>query len=476
MWSSSPRRPDRPHAPMVSDSLPPAWLTGSTPAHDIASDSLDGGGLPDQSSFNLPTTSLPRELSRLLFVSWVIKLSADRFALTRYGGGEQAGRRYFSFGDDPAGFLVSTALAGGPWRLEKVHGLPQVLVTQLLQDAVASTASGDFGADVVYQVEMATRPTRVDAYFALHGVRILTDQVRLLGRRRLADRAMLEFTEAPDHPPGVVRLFAPVTQIRALLFVPGPTAGPLSKQVAISFGEVVAAACSLALGRCVALSPTSYELPASAEVAASAGEIRHAVDIPGLSRDSVSLDVFGELFNRGGAEALARSAGALLAYHGALQESNADLATMSLVTAIEALILPRGEWRKDKVTKRFIEAVQDLCPQAVDEVLLHADVEEAFVYTKGGGSMTQRDQLLNRIHELKSALTHEGMGRPGTDASRTFGHPAAMRVALLSGLARAAMLSFIQAPRSFQPRSGEVASRHRFGSRTVTGWTRDAKV
>lgn len=402
----------------------------------------------DESTFSLPTTSLPLEISRLLFVSWVIKLSADRFALTRYDGGEEAGTRSFSFGDDRAGFVLFTPAAGGSWRLQEVHALPQESVTELLQDATARTVAGDFGADVVYELDMSTRPIRIDAHFALHGARILGDQVRIQGNRRLADRAVLEFTEVPVDPPGVVTLFAPVTHIRALLYVPGPTAGPLSKQVATRFGEVVAAVCSLALGRQVMFSPTSYSLPATDEMVAATCKARHDVGIPGLERDGVSLDVFGELFSRGGADALARLAGALLSYHSALQESNADLATMLLVTAIEALIVPRGEWRKEQLTRRFITAVQDLCPQEVDKILSHANVEEAFSYEKTGGSMGQRDRLLNRVHELRSAPAHEGIGPSNTDVSR-FGYPAAIRVALLSDLARAAMLSFIQAPRSF---------------------------
>ena len=65
---------------------------------------------------------------------------------------------------------------------------------------------------------------------------------------------------------------------------------------------------------------------------------------------------------------------------------------MLLVTSLEALIVPRPDWRKEKATKRFIEAIRKLCPDMVDAVVSHGNVEQAFDYNgevaqkPGGGN------------------------------------------------------------------------------------------
>ena len=58
---------------------------------------------------------------------------------------------------------------------------------------------------------------------------------------------------------------------------------------------------------------------------------------------------------------------------------------MLLVSSMEALIIPRPEWRKEKATKRFIEGIDALCPAVVEELVNHPNVERAFSYTKKGG-------------------------------------------------------------------------------------------
>jgi hypothetical protein len=206
---------------------------------------------------------------------------------------------------------------------------------------------------------------------------------------------------------------------------------------------MVAAICAFAAGRAVDYYVPQF--PAPAADAATATGRRHDPAIPGLARDFVSLDVFADLPALGDLDAVLRVRGALLAYHAALKQTSPDVAVMLLVTAIEALISPRHEWGKLKVTRRFQKSLLELCPQAVDALLAHDNVEQAFDYKKRGGVNWQQRDLLDRIYETRSTPTHTGLGLSATGMA-ILATPDSMRVALLSNLARAAILGYIQDP------------------------------
>jgi hypothetical protein len=84
----------------------------------------------------------------------------------------------------------------------------------------------------------------------------------------------------------------------------------------------------------------------------------------------------------------------------------------------------------------------------VDALVNHANVEQAFGYRRKGGKEARRRQLLDRIYELRSYPTHEGLGLSGVGLFAIWTEPGNMRVALLSDLARGALLRFLQAPGS----------------------------
>lgn len=168
----------------------------------------------------------------------------------------------------------------------------------------------------------------------------------------------------------------------------------------------------------------------------------------GLARDSVSLDFIGELASRGGRDGIARVRGALLSYHAALQQTSPDVAIMLMVTAIEALLSPTQPWGKTKVTQRFIQSMIELCPGAVDEAIAHQNVEQAFAYKKKGGPQKQRKELLERIYELRSMPSHFGIGVSRSSGMMMMDDAGSMRLAILSDLSRAALLKFLEAPRS----------------------------
>jgi hypothetical protein len=277
-------------------------------------------------------------------------------------------------------------------------------------------------------------------------MRILSDQVVIKDRRRLGSRVLLEFSPEPPKDPAVPQLFASKTEIKVTIFVPGPTASVLTDRVAGAMTEMIGGVCALALGRVVEIPMVVF--PAELAEAEVARSLRYDNSILNLARDGISLDVFDEFMALGSLDGLLRVRGALLSYHAALQQASPDVALMLLVSSLEALVVPRPAWRKEKATKRFIVMINKLCPDVVDTLVDHANVEHAFDYKRHGGPNARRRQLLDRIYEIRSNPTHSGIGLSGVGLLSIMAEPGTMRVALLSDLARGAILAFLHAPRS----------------------------
>lgn len=370
------------------------------------------------------------------------------FSITQSGGGPTTdGDVQFNFGDPTSEPYFSVETAGSPyrWRITEARGIDRKQIEQMLRDAGERALSNDFGEDVLYRATLTTGATSLGHVFFTHFARLLGDQRPIDGQRRLSDRVLLTFVERDADQPQ--QLLAPHTDIEVLLFVPGPAPGPLAGKIAARLIEVIAAICGFALGRVV--EPPLTIFPAQQDAIDPANAMRTDPSILGLARNSISLDIFGDLVARGGADAMIRVRGAVLAYHAAMAQANPDVATMLLVTAIEALIAPRREWGKNQVTKRFIDALLILCPDAVDEILAHPNVEMALAYRRRGGTRRQRRELLSQIYDLRSRPTHTGLGLSSGGALAALASSESMRVALLSDLAQAAILAFVTSPQSF---------------------------
>ena len=314
-------------------------------------------------TFATPASEQPAEITAMLLAQWVMYFAADRLGIDQSGVGGGAGAsQTYTFGDPTANhFKLALDLTRRAWTLAEVVGISESRIEAVVKDALARTAQGDTGPALVYEAQMQTQSIEIGAGLSLHFMRLLGDQVRIQGRRRLGDRVLLEFCEEAPDDPTAPPLFAPRVTIRATLIVPGPTAGQLTQSIAGGMGEVTAAVCSLALGRPVEAPMMGF--PVTGEAADEALSLRNDASILGLACEGISLDIFGELAARAGGDGVLRARGALLSYQAALEQHNPDVAIMLLVTAIEALIAPRPAWGREKVTKRFIQAVQELCPQ-----------------------------------------------------------------------------------------------------------------
>ena len=397
--------------------------------------------------FKLPIIGAPVETSTLLFAAWLQFFAEQRLGLQQRGGGiAPDGSGNFNFGDPTRVNFAIKRSASGEWSLKSSQGISESVIEAIVADARQKHDARDFGSDIVYQTTMQAQAFAINPLMMSHFMRLLGDQRLISGRRRLGGRVLLEFTPEPPQDPTAPQLFAPATEIEVSIFAPGPTASDLTQRTAAGVAEMVGAICALALGRIVEVPLMIF--PTQADAAAVANSLRYDKAIPGLARDSISLDVFDYFLGLGGPDGLLRARGALLSYHAALQQPSPDVALMLLVTSLESLIVPRPEWRKEKATKRFIEAIKQLCPDAVDAVVNHANVEQAFDYKQRGRPEARRRQLLDRIYELRSNPTHSGIGLSGVGMLSLLTEPGSIRVALLSDLARAALLMFLQAPRS----------------------------
>lgn len=397
--------------------------------------------------FRLPEFQGPADIGDLLFTGWVQRFAQERLSISQHGtGGAPDGGSLFNFGDPSSSSFALERSNNGNWTLKSVQNIDVSAISSIVSDAIERFSAGDVGGDVVYLATMTSRAFAMGPLDMSNFMRRLGDQKWIAGRRRLGDSVLLEFTPEAAADSNQPQLFVPETAITVTMFVGGPIAGGLTNRVASVMIEIVGAICAFALGNCVDI-PLVIR-PASAEDAAAIQELRRDPSIPGLARDGVSLDIFGELAAIGGLVAFGRARGAFLSFHAALEQHSPDVATMLFVSSMEALITPFQSWKKEKATKRFIEAINELCPDAIDAVVNHDNVEQAFSFRRSGSAQQSRRRLLDSIYDTRSVPTHSGIGLKGSSGMAMFADSGSIRIALLSDLARGAILNFLQAPRS----------------------------
>ncbi len=387
--------------------------------------------------------NLDQEMGGLLFEAWLQRISREQLGLE---GGQVNfdGITRTVICGNPGGTHFSVTHSASLMDISSLAGVTEWDARRVIEAALVKVVTRDFGNIIVYQTVFSI--DEFDFSSPMHLMRTLGDQRHIEGSGRLSGMALLDFQKTLPAEAPTELILLPTSEVTVTLFVDGPAESTLTSSLAAGLTEVVAAICAFATGRPVKYNPPLFALEADeAQVALTR---RADVSLPTLARDSVSLDIFTDLGNLGGADAQFKARGFLLAYHAALNQTSPDVAVMLLVTSLEALIAPRQPWGKNRVTPRFIHAVIELCPDAVDALIDHQNVGRAFGYVKRGGTSRQRRDILERVYEARSIPTHTGLSLAGSGffdmASSGY-----MRVALLSELARAALLAYLQAPRSF---------------------------
>ena len=160
--------------------------------------------------------------------------------------------------------------------------------------------------------------------------------------------------------------------------------------------ETVAAICTFALGRAVALPPTIFPSKPGEVPDLDARRIDQAILT--LARKHVSLDIFSPMGAPGGRQFFERMRAAFLTFDAALQQQHNFVASILYVVAAEAITTPNVNWRDSKLTKRFINFFDELIPSGLDTIVAHANFEEAFEIRRGTRtSRSLRRELLDRI-------------------------------------------------------------------------------
>jgi hypothetical protein len=85
-------------------------------------------------------------------------------------------------------------------------------------------------------------------------------------------------------------------------------------------------------------------------------------------------------------ELFRRARAALITFDAAVQQAHDSVACILYVVAAECLVMPHTEWRRSKLTKRFIEFLDELMPTELDQIVAHANFEETFGIRRGGRS------------------------------------------------------------------------------------------
>jgi hypothetical protein len=314
------------------------------------------------------------------------------------------------------------------------------------QEASRRVDAGDLGGDVWYSWS-AVEPAR-NLFNVGELVRLLGSQARIEGWRRLGTRVLLNFTEQPTTTDEPAPLFAPPAQVDFHVLVPGPSAGEFSRSIASRFIETATAACSFALGRPVG-GQLSMCFPSREELRPELDQRRSDVQLGNLARKSVSLDVWDRLVSIGGVESHLRASAALRTYDSAVRQERDDVALILFVASAECLAAPFAPWKKDRLTKRFIAFFDELTSNELDAIVAHANAEEAFGFRRGNRSAKAlRRDLLGRMYQMRSAPIHEGLSaRP--NGIFGFGDTSAgMRRALCSDFVEAAILRYLDSPRT----------------------------
>jgi hypothetical protein len=392
-------------------------------------------------------TNLQLQAARLLFADWFAHFLGNAGILLNQRGRVDGGLRLGGVEDRQ----VIARFSERPPFLEFIPtgDIAPALVAEAEKLAVAQMAGNQFGGTTWYYSEL--REPKFN-FFNPHGpmkslVFRLGTQQRILGWRRLGPSILLEFTEI-DSEAGQTAdsLVAPQAVVKAHIAVPGPRAGFFSDFVAHSWAEPLAAICSFALGRPVpvpldaAVSP-DWLYPAAAERQRDAGVLT-------LARKSVSLDIVSPRTVAGGFEWSERARSALLTFDAAMRQERDSVANLLYVVAAESLTVPSAKWRDQRLTARFVDFYLRELESSLDAIIAHGAFEASFEIKRAGRPDLLRKRLLQRIYGLRSLQVHEGLVPAFKGTFGVYYDNLDFQRALIHDFAEAAILSYLNAPRS----------------------------
>lgn len=373
---------------------------------------------------------IANSMVRDLFVDWFGALLRNTLGVT--GGGRSNLRFEFQI-TDTRNVSVTAPTDGNQIVVEGPTDLKSTLL-QIALDSRMRALAGMTGNPVWWQIGFESKPDWTEAA-SLHMFRTMGQYKRYDGNWKLGSDAVLKFKQLGESG---LQMFPNQTVV--LVFQsPGPGHGPFGANVARTWATFMRAL--VALASAAPVSGLNLLSPARDAFLAEALLLRTDNTTPELQIDGKRVwERVARLYHCGAREAFDRFFGALQAYEQALSQRNAGASIVFFVTAIEALTVPNAPWKQDRVTKRFVEFLLEACPEAIDEVLKHTNFGQAF------GRPMNRKQFADHLYKLRSSPVHTG--RLGQITSATFldDDGASMRVALVSDVARAAIMRFLDVP------------------------------
>ncbi len=363
--------------------------------------------------------------------------------LSQYGSG---GER-FTLGSGADFHVIAHFVEQAPFlKFEASDPTRQEAVDRVAEAALARIEAGDVGGVVWYSSTVAEVGLRIGP---MAGLSSLLDrlgrQVRIEGWRRLGTLVLLEFSEEEPEVKPPQAILAPKAKVEVHLAIPGPCPGHFSSSIAEKVIEPVVAIVGFALGRPVELPPHPFPTSSDKVPALEGKRIDPAVHT--LARKGVSLDIFS--FAPLDFSLFSRMQAALLTYEAAVRQESNPVATVLFVAAAESLTVPNAVWKDQKLTKRFVEFLEELITSQLDEVVRHGNFEEAFGIRRGTRTLRAlRRELLKRIYASRSGLLHEGLvpSYAGFGIGQSGVEP--VRRGLLAEIAEAAIIESLRRPRS----------------------------
>jgi len=394
----------------------------------------------------MPSIHLDIRSRRMLLADWFAHLARESgLDFAQQGTTGQA----FTLGA-PNAFHVTAHFIETPPFLNFVASDPhrQGIVDAIVPKAVGQVERGDFGGVVWYSTELHEVELKLfSSSFMGPFLQRLGSQTRIAGWRRLGTNILLEFTEdLPADWDEKKALFAPKAVVHVHIAAPGPCAGHFSSHLVHGVVETVAAICTFALGRGVALPPVVF--PSKSEMLPQLAARQSDHKVLTLARKHISLDIFSPLAVPGGFELFTRTRAALMTFDAAVRQERDSVACILYVVVAECLTTPYTEWRHSKLTKRFIEFFDELMPTDLDRIVAHGNFEEAFGIRRGTRTARAlRRDLLYRMYDYRSGQLHEGVRPSYKGLGVGFDVGDEVRRGLFADFAEGAILRYLAAPR-----------------------------
>lgn len=394
----------------------------------------------------MPALQLDQRLSRMLLADWFAQLARE----SGVEFGQQSSSDHSYTLGSPGSLHVTARFIDSPPFLGFVASDSgrQGFIDTIAAEAVVKVERGDLCGPVWYSTDLQEMEFSLSLpSFMGPLLQRLGSQTRITGWRRLGRDVLLEFTEAlPANWNEKPQLLAPKAIVHVHIAAPGPCAGYFASHLAHGLMETVGAICTFSLGRPVTLPPVMF--PAKTGVAQLTQQ-RTDPNILTLARKHVSLDIFGPVAIPGGLDVFRHARAALITFDAAVREVHDAVACILYVVVAECLMTPYTEWRRSKLTKRFVEFLDELMPSELDQIVAHANFEETFGIRRGSRTgRALRRELLDRVYDYRSGQLHEGL----TPTYGGFAVQSDMRNEVRRGLfadfAEAAILRYIAAPRT----------------------------